>query len=76
MLGASRDHEGAVSLACQRCDIRGGEDLSFLWFAKALKVTRKDGSTRARTLWLCPDCASELGSARKCTAFLRKLLTG
>lgn len=42
-----------------------------MWFAKAIKVVRKDGSTRERELWLCPDCAHEVGSARKCVAFLR-----
>ena len=66
----------AVRLLCQRCGIRGSADLSFIWFAKTLKATRKDGSPQERTLWLCPDCANELGGARKCAAFLRELLKG
>jgi hypothetical protein len=48
-----------------------------MWFAKTIKVkSKKDGATRERTLWLCPDCANELGGARKCAAFLRELLAG
>jgi hypothetical protein len=66
-----------VSLKCERCDIRGGEDLSFMWFGKDFDVVRKtDGSRRKRTLWLCPDCATELGSDKRRTTFLRELLNG
>lgn len=45
-----------------------------MWFAKTVKVVRKDGCARERELWLCPDCAHELGSARKCATFLRASL--
>lgn len=45
-----------------------------MWFAKTIKVVRKDGSTRERELWLCPDCAHELGPPRTCVAFLRASL--
>ena len=48
-----------------------------MWFAKTFEIERKkDGSKKERTLWLCPDCAHELGSDKKCAAFLRKLLDG
>lgn len=64
-----------MTLVCQRCGHRGGADLSFIWFVKKLEVrTKEGGMARERTLWLCPDCASELGSNRQCTAFLRKQL--
>jgi len=62
---------------CQGCGIRGGADLSFMWFAREFEVEGKtDGAKRKRTLWLCPDCAEELGTAKKAEAFLRKTLSG
>lgn len=46
-----------------------------MWFSKRVAVVRKkDGAPRERTLWLCPDCADELGSQKKCAAFLIKVL--
>jgi len=55
----------------------GGADLSFMWFAKTFEVKRKTaGTTQQRTLWLCPDCANDLGSTKRCAAFLRELLKG
>lgn len=47
-----------------------------MWFAKRLTIEPKnDGPKRERTLWLCPDCSGELGSTKKCAAFLRDKLT-
>lgn len=62
---------------CQGCGHRGGADLSFMWFVRKFEVERKkDGAKKERTLWLCPDCAEELGSVKKAEAFLRKALSG
>jgi hypothetical protein len=48
-----------------------------MWFAREFEVERKkDGAKKKRTLWLCPDCAEELGSVKKAEAFLRKALSG
>jgi len=48
-----------------------------MWFAREFEVEGKtDGAKRKRTLWLCPDCAEELGTAKKAEAFLRKTLSG
>lgn len=63
-----------MSLRCQRCDHQGGEDLSFIWFAETFEVVKKDGGKKKRTLWLCPDCSSDLGSTKKCAAFLRRVV--
>ena len=62
-------------MLCQRCGIQGGADLAFIWFPKTFAVRRKSGgATRERTLWLCPDCANELGSARKRVTPLSQIL--
>ena len=72
-----RIKKGGVRLHCQRCGISGGADLSFMWFAKTFAVKQKTtGTTQQRTLWLCPDCSDDLGSTKRCTAFLRELLKG
>lgn len=65
-----------MKLVCQRCDHRGGADLSFMWFAKKFETKAKqpDATPRERTLMLCPDCAADLGSDKKCAAFLRQQL--
>lgn len=39
-----------MKLLCDRCGIRGGSDLAFLWFKKAI---------RDKYVWLCPDCGDE-----------------
>lgn len=65
-----------MRLHCQRCAISGGADLSFMWFAKTFDVKRKTGTSQQRELWLCPDCADELGSPKACAAFLRTMLKG
>ena len=65
-----------MKLTCQRCGHRGGADLSFIWFAETFEVKSKEAGAPKfeRTLWLCPDCSSELGGDAKCAAFLKKAL--
>ena len=61
----------------QRWGISGGADLSVIWFAKTFEVKRGTaGTTQQRTLWLCPDCFGDLGTTKRCTAFLRERLKG
>jgi len=44
-----------------------------MWFARKFEVERKkDGAKKERTLWLCPDCAEELGSVKKAAGFDRR----
>lgn len=63
-----------MKLVCQRCGHRGGADLSFMWFEKTFGP--KDTAGGERTLRLCPDCSAEVGSDKKCAAFLRQQLKG
>jgi hypothetical protein len=63
-----------MKLVCQRCGHRGSGDLEFVWFSETFQVQQPGAAVVDRTLWLCPDCASSLGSNSKCVAFLRKQL--
>jgi hypothetical protein len=67
-----------MKLNCQRCGHRGGADLEFMWFSKTFEVKSKEPGARPveRTLWLCPDCSSVLGSGSKRAAFLQKQVKG
>ena len=69
---------GGMKLTCQRCGHLGGGDLEFIWFSRTFEVKPKGSDARAveRTLRLCPDCSSALGSDVKCVAFLKKQLKG
>ena len=40
-----------MKLLCDRCGIRGGSDLAFLWFKKVIQ---------GKAVWLCPDCGDEV----------------
>jgi hypothetical protein len=65
-----------MKLVCQRCGHRGGADLEFMWFSKTFEVKSSGARPVERTLFLCPDCSSELGSEAKRAAFLQKQLKG
>ena len=49
-----------------------------MWFSKTFEVRSKEPGARPveRTLWLCPDCSSVLGSGSKRAAFLQKQVKG
>ena len=61
-----------MKLKCQRCDIRGSDDLAFIWYAKTFK--RKGQKSGETTLWLCPDCRLDFSSNRERDNFLRAQL--
>ena len=59
--------------------MEGGLDASakwdWLWYGKEVALPPSaDGALRSKRLWLCPDCAADLGSSEDCDAFLARRL--
>jgi hypothetical protein len=74
--GCAKIRNSSVKLKCQRCDIRGSADLSFIWYGWYGKTFQRKGQKFGETtLWLCPDCRLEFASKGKRDSFLRVQLS-
>lgn len=57
--------------------MEGSPSSSWLWYSKEVELppgTR--GAQRHKLLWLCPDCAADLGSDEDCDAFFARFVAG
>ncbi|MBM4080916.1 MAG: hypothetical protein FJ278_14520 [Planctomycetes bacterium] len=58
-----------------KCGIDASAKWEWLWYGKEFALPRRgEGTPRRKHLWLCPDCAGDLGSDRARDAFLKRSL--
>lgn len=49
----------------------------WLWHGREVALPPgADGAPRTKLLWLCPDCAADIGDSEDCDAFLERLVAG
>ena len=66
---------GMKRLRCVECGIDVSAKWSWLWHGKEVVLPPgADGRPRSKLLWLCPDCAADIGSSEDCDAFFERLL--
>jgi len=64
-------------LRCVKCGIDASAKWDWLWHGKDVALPPSaDGTPRSKLLWLCPDCAADIGSSEGCDAFLERLIAG
>ena len=64
-------------LRCVECGIDASAKWSWLWHGKEVVLPPgADGKPRSKLLWLCPDCAADIGSTEDCEAFLERFVAG
>ena len=64
-------------LRCVECGMEGSPSESWLWYGKEVELPAgRRGLRRDQQLWLCPDCAADLGSDEECEAFFARLTAG
>lgn len=64
-------------LRCVECGMEASPSSSWLWYGKQVELPPgTPGAPGRRQLWLCPDCAAELGSDEDCDAFFARLVAG
>jgi hypothetical protein len=69
-------HE-ASTLRGVECGIDASAKWDWLWYGKDVALPPSaDGALRNKLLWLCPDCAADIGSSEDCDAFLERLIAG
>ena len=62
-------------LRCVNCEMTAGDKSAWIWHGKEVTLPGRpaeDGTPRRTVLWLCPDCAGDIGSSKRCDAFLVK----
>jgi hypothetical protein len=67
---------GMKRLRCMNCEMTAGAQHAWLWHGTDVMLPASPTGTetlRQITLWLCPDCAGDLGSSSRCDAFLQKV---
>ena len=68
---------GMKRLRCVQCGMEASPSSSWLWFGKEVELPLgTPGAPGRKLLWLCPDCAADLGSDEDCDAFFARLVAG
>jgi cytochrome c-type biogenesis protein CcmH/NrfF len=64
-------------LRCVECDITASASWGLFWYGKEVALAPSaDGTRRTRLLWLCPECAANIGTTEDCDRFFERLVAG
>ena len=64
-------------LRCVECGIDASPSWGWLWYGKEVALPpRADGTPHSKLLWLCPECAADIGTTEDCDVFFARLVAG
>ena len=68
---------GTKRLRCVECDLTASTAEALIWYGKEVALPpRADGTPRTKLLWLCPECAANIGTTDDCDRFFELLVAG
>lgn len=68
---------GMKRLRCVECGIDASAKWDWLWYGKEVELPPgTPGAPGRKLLWLCPDCAADIGTTEDCDAFFARLVAG